>query len=160
MKLKDGNFYVVKEERNEKSFKLFSELLKEGYNGLVFTRTYPREIRKVFKIEKPMIIWLSFITENLCVLPEYNESCISPTNIAGITSIVNDFFAEEGKKALIIDGVEYLIFQNGFQSVLKFLQLANEKTQITNSILITPINTKIVSEIEFLSLSKGAEIIE
>ena len=53
----------------------------------------------------------------------YGEKAINPGNISSLTATIADFVARSGDGAIMLDGMEYLMARNGFESMLKFVQV-------------------------------------
>ena len=73
-----------------------------------------------------------------------NENAISPAHLErilhwAVTSI-------KSEDALIIDGVEYLILENGFESVFRFLVNLKDHILLRNSILVLVVDERALEE--------------
>ena len=60
----------------------------------------------------------------------------------------------------MIDGIEYLVLQNDFRSIMKFIQLINEDVAISGSILILPVNPKALETKEMGYLERELQAYE
>ena len=87
-------------------------------------------MRKKFGLEKTPILWLSSAEK---------EYAVAPNKLSELFYKMNTFMEEGEKNVIMISGIEYLITQNNYLSVLKFLQLLNEQIAISNAILLVPL---------------------
>src|SRR5213593_1853918 len=77
-----------------------------------------------------------------------------PTALVDIASAISEFASDGGNAAVLLEGLEYLISQNGFPSVMRFLQKVNEKIVINDSYLLISANPAAMKEQEYTVLAK------
>jgi len=145
----DGKCYLFKEKKSIKAFEVFSKLMEQGYRGMYITRQHPDHVeRKHGKI--PMkIIWLS---------TSLGKDYVDPHNLGSLTSIVNSF-VEEGKSVILLDGLEYLMINNEFSRILKFIEYVNEIIMQQRSILLISIDERAFGDRELALLERNAVIV-
>ncbi|HIJ17203.1 MAG TPA: DUF835 domain-containing protein [Thermoplasmata archaeon] len=137
--LRPGWSYVIKEDRPEKSFSIFTTLIGGGGRGLCISRTHPDTLKQKYGFEAETI-WLTK-TEGTQDSPgRKGAEFVSPNNLAHLASAVRDFLSKGEDGAVIIEGLEYLTTQNDFRSVLKFVQLINEQVILDKGYLIIPVD--------------------
>lgn len=146
MTLEAGTAYMVKEEKPVQSYKTFSELSRER-NGLVITRIHPYRVKKRFGISGE-VLWLSTIE---------GKNTIEPTQLSKMAFIISHFLRTSKGGAVLLDGLEYLILQNDFDSVLKFLYLVTDSISLHNGILLLPISPKTLSGPQMKMLERELE---
>lgn len=139
VELTPGWSYVVREERPDRSFSMFSSLLAQGSKGLCISRTHPDTLRQKYGFEAETV-WLTK-TEN----PQGSSGAkggrfLSPNSLANLASLVRDFLNGNESAAVIIEGLEYMTTQNDFKSVLRFLQLINEQVVLDKGYLLVPLS--------------------
>jgi predicted hydrocarbon binding protein len=144
--LEVGTGYLVKEENAEKSYDIFSEHAKHGYQGLCITRDFPAKIRKKYGLEKTPIIWLS--------TAETSEVTIAPQNLSALYYQMENFLKKTEKGVILLSGMEYLISQNSYQSVLKFVQLLNELIAVRSAILVVSLSPLTLEERDLKTLER------
>src|SRR5208337_3699903 len=132
IELERGRVYIT---NNNQSFayETFSKLVLVGSEGLCITREHPSKIRKRLGLEKTPIVWLTGEASP-------NEHTIASLQDLSIT--LGDFLQKAEHPILLLDGFEYLISNNTFESFLKFLQVIRDRVQTHNGILIAPITEK------------------
>ncbi|MEM2901093.1 MAG: DUF835 domain-containing protein, partial [Thermoplasmata archaeon] len=173
--LGEGRSYLVKGDNLDRSFGLFNEMLKRGSNGLCITRTYPQVLKDKYKIENAQIVWLTQTEAetNRTSMPEpmgvfsvglagdayQSDDRITPTNIVRLTSVIKGFVDKYENSTVILEGIEYLIVQNDFKTILKFIQLLNEYIVVKKSRLIVPVDPSTMDVKELKLLEKEMTII-
>lgn len=146
--LRPGWSYVVKEERPDRSFALFTDLLGKGSKGLCISRTHPEVLMQKYNYEAESI-WLTK-TETAQPPPDQKTlEYVSPNNLARLASSVRDFLAKGPGGAVIIEGLEYLTTQNDFRSVMKFVQLINEQVVLDKGFLLVPVDAGTMDSRDF-----------
>lgn len=157
----EGRGCIVKERAPDRSFLIFMELVEGGAKGLCVARIHPDELRDRFGMEGVRLVWLTRSEKKETILEALGaeDEFVSPTNLAGLASLIVKFMEEEGG-AVILEGTEYLITHNGFDPVLKFLMKINEKAllrEVTFLVSIDPA-TMDIREYQLLSREIGREI--
>jgi hypothetical protein len=137
VQLTPGWSYVIKEERPDKSFGLFSTLLSSGARGLCISRTHPDILKQKYKFDAETL-WLTKTETAQKPGSVKGAEYVSPNNLAHLASSIRDFLAKGENGAVIIEGLEYLNTQNDFKSVLKFIQLVNEQVVLDKGFLLIP----------------------
>jgi chromosomal replication initiator protein DnaA len=112
--LTPGRSYLIEEERPAEAFRLFAKFLGGGGGGLVITRTNPKRVRQAHDLPAERILWLTDREGS-------EEETIAPT-LERIVYEIEDFMTKQPRGAVLLDGIEYLISNNSFDSVLKFVR--------------------------------------
>ncbi|MCJ2563587.1 MAG: DUF835 domain-containing protein, partial [Candidatus Thermoplasmatota archaeon] len=151
--LKKGTSYLVAGEKPDLAFGIFSNDIKDGASGLCVTRTYPDEVSEKYYVADSPILWLS---------RDSRRANISPTNLGAIVLEAQRFLKkEEGKDTIMmLDGLEYLIVQNDFSKVIKFVQTLKDTISVAGSKLLIPFNLAALEESRQALLTRDLELIE
>jgi len=144
--LEQGYSYVIKEEIPDQAFDIFKDANKHGVACLCVTREYPEKVKDRYDIKALPFLWLSMDQEK----PYARD----PTNLALLYSDVKTFISENKRCMVLLSGLEYLISQNDFPRVLKFLQHINDKIAVTDSVLLAPISPLTLPESQLKLLEK------
>jgi len=131
--LMKGMSYMSKYENVEVPFIVFKDLVTHNHQGLIITRLFPQMIRDTYGLKKSSIMWLSRDTVK-------EISTIQPGQLGLLHHKIHEFLKKSENGVVLLDGVEYLITQNSFPSVLKVIQLITGKVALYGSNLIIPIN--------------------
>ncbi len=147
----EGMCYVVRERKPFLSYKLFENAITDGAPALCVTRQYPDKIRQSFDIGETRIMWLSHTP---------GKDHHNPTSIGTLATVISSFIERYEKCVVIIDGLEYLVINNGFQQVLRFVEHINEQVMQSKSTVLVPISPSAFSEKELALLERNVEVIE
>ena len=150
--IKPGSAYIIKEEKPEKSFKVFKELLSENGQGLCFTRIHPQRIKEDFKIGNIPIYWFSNGTVK-------DKNILSPTFLPQLNTIIRDFIHANDTGVILLEGIEYLIDQNGFKAILGLLHSINDHIMGSHARILIPIDPLILEERELHILTRELKIL-
>lgn len=149
--LVEGNSYMIEMEDSAQAYEIFLEQVSHGRPGMIIAREYPEKIKKKYGIDNIPFLWLSFEREK-----KYTRE---PTNIPLIYSEIKNFLDSSERGIVLISGIEYLINQNNFVKVLKFVQLLNENVSITDSILLLPISSETLNQKEVKLLEREMRMV-
>lgn len=143
--LSPGMSICLKEDQPKKGIELVKRLVESGSELLSISRKHPAKLWNRLGISGKMI-WLSKSDRNDS---EREIEFISPTNLPVLAEAIGEFLDEKENGVLFLEGLEYLFTQNDFKSVLKFVQLINEKVLIRNGYLILSVNPPTMEPREF-----------
>ena len=133
------------------AYKLFEQSLSEGIPGLCVTRQFPGKVREAFEMKDTRVLWLSHTP---------GQDHHNPTSIATLATVISSFIERYKKCVVLIDGLEYLVINNGFQQVLRFVEHINEQVMQSRSSVLVPISPSAFSEKELALLERNVEVIE
>ncbi|MDD1772526.1 MAG: isoleucine--tRNA ligase [Methanomassiliicoccales archaeon] len=145
--LQEGYSYLIKDDRSERSYKLFVDQLKKGSNGFCVTRNYPLKIRGKYELGDTPLIWLSNVGK---------EDSLRPKDLEKLSYSLEQFLAK-GKGIVLLDGLEYLITNNNFLTVLRFVQSLRDQVAINNSIMLMVLNPSTLDANELNLLEKEVD---
>lgn len=131
-RLDEGKTYLVNEEKPVKSNEIFVDLVTHGISGLYITRQNPQQIRKAYELERTPIIWLT--------KEKTEEKSIEPTDLVELSHTMKEFIKEVDESIILLDGLEYLIVQNGYNEILQFVQSLKDSISMSNSRLVIPLD--------------------
>ncbi|MDD1769983.1 MAG: DUF835 domain-containing protein [Methanomassiliicoccales archaeon] len=148
--LEAGNSFLIESEDPYAGFAVFADLVSQGARGMSIVREYPDKLRKKFDLGSSPCLWLSYERD-----VKYARE---PTNIPLIYSEVKGFLDGEEGGVVLISGLEYLISQNTFTKVLKFLQLLNENVAVKDALLLLPLSTQALNPREVKILEREMRV--
>ncbi|OGS41808.1 MAG: hypothetical protein A3K67_03185 [Euryarchaeota archaeon RBG_16_62_10] len=123
--------YLVEEDRPETSYTLFMDAMKKGMKGYCITRNYPAKIKSKFDLKDTPVIWLSNVGR---------ENTIRPKDLEKLSISLEQFLSQAGGGIVLLDGLEYLITNNNFITVLRLIQSLRDQVAINQSILLMAVN--------------------
>ncbi|MBA3044469.1 DUF835 domain-containing protein [archaeon] len=142
-----GIGYLVEEEEPIRSYNLFSKYIPLT-DCLCITRRDPEKIRRIYG-KNFNIIWLTNVKA---------ENTMDPTDLERLMQSIEKFL-DEGK-VLIIDAIEYLIVQNNYKTILKFIQSLNSMIVMKKSMLIVPVNPSALDTRELALLEREMNVLK
>jgi predicted hydrocarbon binding protein len=148
--LEPGYSYLVESEDIYAGFDVFLDYVSHGSNGLWISREYPEKVKKRFEIGDFPHLWLSY-ERDISYARE-------PTNIPLIYAEVKGFLDNSQGGIVLLSGLEYLMSQNTFLKVLKFLQLLNENVAVKDALLVIPLSPQALSPREVKMLERELRV--
>ena len=133
--LKGGSSYLFTAKAVSRAYEVLKKLLSEGKRGLVITRTHPTRVQQLYGLDCP-IMWIAKSSKPTGVIS------LEPTRLMKIHSTISDFIKANPGAAVLLDGIEYLITENGFAPVMKAIQLTNEEVAMNGAFLLVPIDPR------------------
>ncbi len=121
----------MEEDRPETSYNLFIKTLSKGMKGYCVTRNYPAKIRTKFDLKDTPVIWLSNVGR---------DNAIRPKDLEKLSLSLEQFLSQPGGGIVLLDGLEYLITNNNFITVLRLIQSLRDQVAINQSILLMAVN--------------------
>ncbi len=143
--------YLVLEKKHEKSFEIFSDLITHGIPGFVVSRMHPEKLKREFNLAKTPVMWLTRVEQ---------EGTITPEDLPKLIYIIADFTKKSEESVILLDGVEYLIVQTDFRTILKFLHELKDLIVLNNSRLIIPLHKETLPLIEYSILEREIEVLQ
>lgn len=134
--LNEGSSYLFTEQGVLRAFEAFKRLLAEGRRGLVITRAHPTRVQQEHALDCP-IMWIAKSTK-----ASSGVLSLEPTRLMKMHGTISDFIKANKGAVILLDGLEYLITENGFSTVMKAIQLTNEEVAINDALLLVPVDPR------------------
>jgi len=128
--LKDASTYLVKEGHPEEAYRLFAAAMAAGRRGLCVTRVYPQKVREKYRLGDVRVLWLSNVGK---------DDAVRPKDLEKLSLAIERFLSRE-KGIVLLDGLEYLITNNNFITVLRLVQAVRDQVAINNAVLLFSVN--------------------
>ncbi len=152
MDIEKGVCYLVKEKKPEVSYRLFEVLRDRKLPGLVVTRQYPDRVRRERGLSDVRIVWLSHTP---------GEDFHNPTAIGTLAKVLQKFIEDNhGEGVILLDGLEFLIINNGFLQTLMFVEHVNEFVMQHRETLLLPVSPDTLEEKELALLERNIKVLE
>lgn len=149
-KLENGYSYLVESEDPYAGFDIFLDHVSHGSKGMWISREYPEKVKKKFDIGDCPFVWLSYERDI--------KYAREPTNIPLIYAEIKGFLDDSDGGIVLLSGLEYLMSQNNFIKVLKFLQLLSENVAVKDALLIMPLSPQALSSREVKMLERELRV--
>lgn len=148
--IKVGYTYIVREQKPNKAYEHFWNMMERGCRGLLITRQHPDHVEKKYGPNELKVLWLS---------TTLGKTYVDPHNLGSLTNIINRFVENGSKTVIMLDGIEYLLVNNDFQRLLKFIEYLNELVMDKKSMLLISIDPRALDEKELALLERNAQVI-
>jgi hypothetical protein len=99
------------------------------------------------KITKGDFIWMT--TNTVC-----HDRRVNPTNISMVHMSIIDFLRANPRGMITLEGVEYLVSNNGFDPILRLLHALNDKITVSDAILLVTMDEQTLAPREMRILEK------
>jgi predicted neuraminidase len=144
-----GASYILKTRNTDKAFDMFMKLRERtAADGIIISRVFPDRLRKMYKLEDSILMWLSH---------QKTDESIDPSNLEKLEFIIHEFISRHEGALVLIDGIEYIILQDSFENALKFLQSLNDLIILNKATLIIPLNPVALNKKELSLLERELE---
>ncbi len=151
-KLKPGRGYLIEEDKPKYVFKLFSQHTTQGMKGLCISRANPKRIAEDYDLENAQLLWLTDSTTA--------TANVIPPSLERITYDIRTFIAANDEPIVLMDGLEYLMSNNKFNPVIRFLRHLVDECSESDCIMLIPISPMAISEQELKMIERELEVVE
>jgi uncharacterized Zn finger protein (UPF0148 family) len=147
--LEKGHSHLIYEEMPDRVFSMFKLLVtEEKIPAIIISTIFPAKIRKNYNFEEMDIIWLTETSVE-------GERIMKPKRLDfEISKTLIEFMREEKDCAILLEGLEYLIMENSFQTILKFIKKMNDLASAYGATVVMPVNPRTTSEKELNMLKR------
>jgi hypothetical protein len=142
-----GSSYLIKSEDPGHLYSIYNSIVEGMDAGLCISRSFPQKMREKFDVVKGDFIWMTTNTVG-------HDQCVNPTNISMLHMAIMDFLRKTPRGIITLEGIEYLISNNGFDPILRLLHALNDKVTISDSILMVTMDEQTVAPREMRILEK------
>jgi hypothetical protein len=146
-----GFVYLVKEKRPGISFAMFNEAVAHGAKGMVVTREHPNRLKQTHDFRAEKILWLT---------RRVGEDHVDPTELIRLSMNVSKFIEGNPKTVVLVEGLEYLITQNDFETVLRFVNHLHDFVLAHDCAVIIVLDPRVLSTRELALLERSARVVE
>ena len=146
-----GFIYLVKEKRPNISFAMYNEATRHGAKGMLVAREHPNRLKQMHEFEAAKILWLT---------RRVGMDHIDPTELSLLSLEISKFVESTAKSVVLLEGLEYIITQNDFESVLRFVNHLHDFVLAHDNAVIIVIDPRVLSTRELALLERSARIVE
>lgn len=155
-RVEPGMTYIIKDRNMDHPITVLKGELADGAAGLCILRTPPAVVKKRFAIDCSMI-WLTK-TETAPADDEVKRiEAVSPTDLPKLTTTIKSFLSEEKRGVIVLEGLEYLVTQNDFKSVLKFVTTIKDQVFLAKGVLLIPFDPTVFDAKDLKALEREAD---
>ena len=149
IELRESFTYLIPEERSTRSYNLMKKMINRGMLGFCITRTFPDKVKERFELGETPVLWLSNVSK---------EDAVRPKDLEKLSLVLEEFLNSEGG-IVLLDGIEYLITNNNFITVLKLIQSLRDQVAINRSILLLSINPSTMETHQINLLKREVDVV-
>ena len=146
-----GFIYLVKEKRPNISFAMFKEATAHGAKGMLVAREHPNRLKQMHEFEAAKILWLT---------RRVGVDHIDPTELSLLNLEITKFVQGMPKSVVLLEGLEYIITQNDFETVLRFVNHLHDFVLAHDCAVVVVIDPRVLSTRELALLERSARIVE
>jgi hypothetical protein len=146
-----GFIYLVKEKRPVTAFAMFNDAMAQGAAGMLVVREHPDRLRQVYRFDAKTILWLTRRAGK-----DHND----PTELSLLSLRISKFVESAERAVVLIEGMEYLITQNDFEAVLRFVNHMHDFVVAHDCAVIFMVDPRVLSTRELALLERSAKIVE
>ncbi len=152
MDIEKGVCYLVKEKKPEVSYRLFEVLMEQKLPGIIISRQHPKLVRREHGFADVRIVWLSHTP---------GEDFQSPAALGALAKLIQKFVDDNhGEGVILLDGLEFLIVNNGFLPTLMIIEHINEFIMQRQAMLLLPVSPETLEDKELALLERNVKVLE
>lgn len=147
-----GAIYLVRTPDAAHLFEAFNTLRGSdafATEGLVVSRVHPEKVKQRYATGDGEYVWLTTNSVDDVV-------CASPTAISLVHMRVVDFLKRIPNGVVALDGAEYLITNNTFETFLRFVHSLHDRLMMTEGVLLVALDPQSVTPREFHLVARDA----
>lgn len=139
--------YLIKSETEHLPYDLVLDAVNDGIRGMCITRVFPDIVkRKLGEADVP-VIWLSSTAK---------EECVRPKDLEKLSLMIEQFM-ETGPCIILLDGIDYLMTNNEFKSVLRLIEILADLISVHDSILLVTMPPGAIDENYLHLIERGMD---
>ncbi len=142
-----GSSYLIKDVDATRLYRIYNSLVEGLEHGLCISRSYPQKMIEKHNITKGDFIWMTTNTIG-------HDRCVNPTNISTVHMSIMEFLRNNSKGLITLEGVEYLVSNNGFDPILRLLHALNDKITVSDAVLLVTMDEQTLAPREMRILEK------
>lgn len=147
--LKEGYNYLLMDQDSDNTYSIYNDFITEGINGLIITTSIPSKVKEKYGLYNQQIRW---ITESGS--EEYKV--LDPKRMDfEITKTVSRFAEKHDRAVLLLEGIEYLVVENDFEEVSKFIKKVTDITSKNAVTLLVNVNPDAFEKHQINTLKKN-----
>ena len=150
-RLEEGRSYLVKERKPGKAWTYFTGALDDGFEGLYITRQHPNHVDKRHGPKTLRVVWLS---------TTLGRDYVDPHNLGALTNLIHTFSEGPHRSIVLLDGLEFLMINNDYARVLKFMETLHEIVMQRRNVLIVSVDDRAFDPKEMAFLERNTLVLE
>ena len=151
-KIQPGSVVIIQEKKTYLSYALIRRLSNEGMKCMIIGREPPERVQSVrfIRINEDDVIWLTTLV---------GRRCVNPTHLGSVQNSLTKFIDSNRRGIVLIDGLEYLIANNGFDAVLKFINRIEDMIITTGTTVVVSVDPRTLDAQHLALIERGSETV-
>ncbi len=145
--IKSGYTYLIKSDSLNIAYDIFKDQISRGKKPLCITRQYPEKLKNKHEFDCK-IFWLSQAD---------SHDTIRPRDLERLSFTIHHFINNNPGSMIIMDGIDYLVTNNKFSTVLRLLQSIRDMVSIKKSIMLLAIQPSVFDPQHLKMLEREAD---
>jgi hypothetical protein len=145
--------HVINSMDLEMPMGMLGQAIASGCRALCIARTHPDAIRRRFGIDCQMV-WLTKTESRPADGDQSTIEFVSPTELPRVNTMIKTFLSVNKGGIVLLEGMEYLIAQNEFKSVLRFLQGVRDQVILAKGRMLVPFDPTVLEERDLKALQR------
>jgi hypothetical protein len=144
-----GYNYLIVDEDPGVAFNGFKSILKKEIPGLCISTTFPEKLGRRYDVEGADLYWLTDTVSDSAV------KALNPKRLDfEMMRAISNFLRDHPEGTVMIDGIENLIVENGFDSVFRFIKKVNDLASMGGATIFVPLSPSSLGKDELAVLQK------
>ncbi len=149
---KGYNYLLIADEPHV-AYEWFASVVRQGGMGLCMSTTFPEKLRREYGLPEVELYWLSDTNPG--------PRTLDPKRLDfEIMRALSNFVKGNKGGAIVLDGLEYLIVENSFDRVLKFIKKVNDLASVHDVTMFAPVTPTGLGPEEMTLLRKEFDKVE
>ncbi|MFW6305497.1 MAG: DUF7504 family protein [Candidatus Saliniplasma sp.] len=137
------------DEEGDNAFSIYNDFIKDGLKGLIVTTNLPSKVEEKYGLIGQDIKWVSeSASEDYDVLDPKRMDF-------EITRTISNFAEKQDRGILLIESLEYLVVENDFEDVTKFIKKVTDITSMNAITLLVHVNPEAFTTNQITTLKKS-----
>jgi hypothetical protein len=129
----EGYNYLIISEKPDPVYDILGTFINRRVPALVLSSTPKEKLMKKHNLGVAEVYWITTMGSG--------EYVVDPKRVDfEIMRAISKFMRDSAGGILVIDGIEYLIAENGFEAVSTFLKKVNDMASVNNVTVFVPVN--------------------
>ncbi|MFA7342498.1 MAG: DUF5915 domain-containing protein, partial [Candidatus Methanomethylophilaceae archaeon] len=149
VKLERSSYYLVNSKTPNKGMEAILQCSSLGMKTMVVSKQQASKLPFIDQLPKAKTLWVSSLGQ---------EGALDPQDLDRLGASIESFFDTTGG-AVLLDGLEYLLKNNDFQAVLRFVHGVRDSALVNAGILVASLDYSSLEGHEVKMLEKEVDLV-
>lgn len=138
-----GKSYIINEKKPKLVFTIFRQVLDKNHAGICVSRIHPSTLEIYNNYPEVNYYWLTKLDRGT---NSSGATELPLSDLSKISSKVQEFLARNNNSVVLLDGIESMINNTSFNSVLKMVESLKDYVSENHGILLVTLDFDILDE--------------